>query len=222
VSNAQEGGAVPLADSSSPEEPAESVMAGTDAEFERRIAAVETAAREWGLRWHEPEGRFISALLGAMRRLGELGRGSHGVLERVARDSRAAAVADRDQARLLREQAEIELLQVRTLKAALVVEHENVTLRMIKETLPLFADKLQGALIIREREWNRRVERRRFALAGVTVLAIFLGGMGLQMWFDSDRVGAFDSCLAQSFVSNGRAYCAIPGWEPEVPPTTKP
>ena len=136
MSKAQEGGAVPPADSLSMEEPAEGVTAGADAEFERRIAEVETAAREWGLRWHEPEGRFISALLGAMRRLGELGRGSHGVLERVARDSRAAAVADRDQARLLREQAEIELLQVRTLKAALVVEHENVTLRMIKETLP--------------------------------------------------------------------------------------
>jgi hypothetical protein len=222
MSKAQEGGELPPADSSSPEEPAESVMATVDAAFERRIAEVETAAREWGLRWHEPEGRFISALLGAMRRLGELGRGSHGVLERIACDGRAAAVADRDQARLLREQAELELLQVRTLKAALVVEHENVTLRMIKETLPLFADKLQGALIIREREWNRRVERRRFAVAGVTVLAIFLGGMGLQMWFDSDRIAAFDRCLAQSFISDGRAYCALPDWEPEAPRTTKP
>ena len=191
-------------------------------EFERRCAEVREAAEEWAVRWNEPEGRLISALLGAIGKLADLGQGAQGVMERIARDGKAAAAADRDSARLLREQAEIELLQVRTLKAALVVEHENVTLRMIKETLPLFANKLQGALVIREREWNRRVERRRFAVAGVTVLAIFLGGMGLQMWFDSDRVGAFDRCLAQSFVSGGRAYCAIPGWEPEAPRTTKP
>ena len=196
--------------------------AAWDAEFERRCAQVREAAEEWAVRWNEPEGRLISALLGAMRRLGELGQGAQGLMASISRDGKAAAAADRDEARLLRDQAELELLQVRTLKAALVAEHENVTLRMIREVFPMFADKLQGALIIREKEWNRRVERRRFAVAGVTVLAIFLGGMGLQMWFDSDRVDAFDRCLAQSFVSNGRAYCAIPGWEPDVARAAKP
>ena len=193
-----------------------------EAEFERECEEVRVAAEEWAVRWNEPEGRLISTLLGAIRKVADVGRTSHDVMEAIARESKEAAQADLRRAQALRDAAELELLQVRTLKAGLIAEHENVTLRMIREVFPMFADKLQGALIIREKEWNRRVERRRFAVAGVTVLAIFLGGMGLQMWFDSDRVDAFDRCLAQSFVSNGRAYCAIPGWESDVARAAKP
>ena len=74
----------------------------------------------------------------------------------------AAPKAGLEQVTVLSHAAESTLLQVQTLKAGLIVEHENVTLRTIKELFPLFAEKLQGALVIREREWNRRIERRRF------------------------------------------------------------
>ena len=201
--------------------PAVTSLAAADAEFERRCAEVERTAREWGLRAHQPEGRFISALLTAIRTLGELGRGSHGVMEAIARAAKQAAEADVKRAQELREHAELELLQVRNLQVALVVEHENVTLRMIKEVFPLFAEKLEGALVIREKEWNRRVEQRRFALAGATVLAIFLAGIGLEMWRDWDRVAIADSCAAHAVVFNNHVFCDVGHWEPQTAPATK-
>jgi hypothetical protein len=192
-----------------------------ETEFERECAEVRLAAEDWGVRWNEPEGRLISTLLGAIRKVADVGRSSHAVMESIARASKEAAQADLRRAQALREAAELELLQVRTLKAGLIVEHENVTLRMISEVFPMFAEKLKSALVIRERAWNRGVEHRRFALAGASVLAVFLAGVGLEMWRDWDRVAAFNQCLTHAFVSNGRAYCAIPGWEQEDAATQK-
>ena len=206
---------------SPPKQPTDSTSAEVEAEFELRIADVKTAALEWGLRWQEPEGRFISAMLAAIGLLGKLGRGGYGLMESIARDAKEAAAADVKRAEQLREQVERELLQVRNLQAALVVEHENVTLRMIKEVFPLFAERLQGALVIREKEWNRRVEQRRFAIAGATVLAIFLAGVGLEMWRDWDRLAIADSCAAHAVVFNDHVFCDVGKWEPQTAPATK-
>ena len=85
------------------EQPTATGASGAEEEFRRRVAEVEVAAREWGLRWHEPEGRFNSAILSAIGMLGELGRGSHGVMESIARASREAAAADLRRAQALRE-----------------------------------------------------------------------------------------------------------------------
>ena len=118
-------------------------------------------------------------------------------------------------------QAQLERFSVQDLKASLVVEHENVTLRMIKETFPLFAERLEKVLMIRERRWNRDIERRRMGTAAAIVLAIFVAGACFHRWLDADRLAAFDGCLSHSFVVDGHAYCRIPGWESEVPWATK-
>ena len=186
-----------------------------EADFERECEEVRVAAEEWAVRWNEPEGRLISTLLGAIRKVADVGRASHDVMEAIARESKEAAQADLRRAQALRDAAELELLQVRTLKAGLIAEHENVTLRMIREVFPMFAEKLKSALVIRERAWNRDVERRRFALAGACVLVIFLAGYGVRAWSEWDRLAAFGECETHAFVSNGRAYCAVPNWQPE-------
>src|SRR5271165_5006449 len=192
-----------------------------DAEFERQCAEVRAAAEDCAIRWNAAEGRFVAALLGAIRKVADVGRSSHDVMESIARATRDAAQSDLRRAQELRDAAELELLQVRTLKAGLIVEHENVTLRMIRDVFPMFAEKLKSALVIRERAWNRDVERRRFALAGAAVLAVFLAGVGLRAWWDWDRVAAFDRCVTHAFMSNGRAYCEVPGWATEESKTAK-
>lgn len=182
---------------------------------------VETARAE-GIEPDGPLGQWLQGQVQALEGLAGVLDGQTSQMDTVMSRIEATSKAGLDQVKFLSHAAELTLLQIRTLKAGLIVEHENVTLRMIKEVFPLFAEKLQGALVIREREWNRRVERRRFALAGATVLAlaIFLAGVAFQIWSDSDRINAFDDCLSHSFIWNGHAYCAIPGWEQEVPRAT--
>ena len=180
---------------------------------------VETGRAE-GIEPDGPLGQWLQGQAQALAGLAEILDAQTSQIDAVMSRIEAASKAELERVSELSSAAEHVLFQVRTLQAALVVEHENVTLRMIKQTLPLFAEKLQGALVIREREWNRRVERRRFALAGATVLAIFLAGVAFQIWSDSDRVATFDDCLSHSFIWNGHVYCAVPSWEHEVPKAT--
>jgi hypothetical protein len=98
--------------------------------------------------------------------------------EAVVRENREAAERELAQAREIRRAAEVSLKQARTALISLEVEKENLTVKMIKETLPLFAERLKDALVIRERRWNDDVKRRRFATAGLVVLGLVSGGYG--------------------------------------------
>ena len=161
--------------------------AGPDAaawvnEFEQLVAGVEAAAEEWGVESGSVEGRFVSALLGTTRWLGRLCLAAQVRAETVARETREAAERELAQATEIRRAAEVSLRQARTALISLEVEQENLTVRMIKETLPLFAERLKDALVIRERRWNDDVKRRRFATAGLVVLGLVSGGYGVHVW----------------------------------------
>ena len=185
-------------------------------EFRRRCEEVRHAADEWAVRWHEPEGRFISALLGAIEALGRLTSSVQGVIAAAGREGRAAAEVEYAQARELRVAADAALRQARQLQLSLVAEQENVVVRMIHETLPMFTERLQKVLAIREQRWNADLRRRRYALAGAVTLGIFLAGYALSWWQDSDRIAAFDRCLEHPLQAAGRFYCGIDGFV--VPP----
>ena len=74
------------------------------------------------------------------------------------------------------------------------VEQENLTVGMIKEPLPLFAERPKDALIIRERRWNNDVKRRRFATAGLVVLGLVSGGYWVHEWQVWDATSGFEWC----------------------------
>jgi hypothetical protein len=99
--------------------------------------------------------------------------------------------------------------QARNAQIAATVQQEAAVQRMIDETLPMFADRLKAALVIREARWNRERVWKRCALAGVVVLAIFGSGYGLAWWSDWDRMAAFNRCLAQPVTSGGHVYCVL-------------
>ena len=179
------------------------------AELRRQCEEVKLAAEEWAVRWNAPEGRFVSALLGTVEALGRVSVAVQGAIDRAAQQSRKAAEAELAQARELRGAAEAALRQVRNAQASLVVEHENVTLRMIEETLPMFAQRLQEVLVIREQRWNADVRRKRYAVAGAVALGVFLAGYALSSWQDSGQVAAVDRCLDQPLVYHGHYYCRI-------------
>ena len=153
---------------------------------------------------------------GAIQTFSRLAIAAEATIMAAAREGRAGAKADLarlkaalETAREASRQADQAIKQARNAQLAAVVQQEAVTQRMIDETLPMFADRLKGALIIREARWNRERAWKRYALAGLTVLAIFGSGYGLASWSDQDRLVAFNRCLAQPILSGGHVYCAL-------------
>jgi hypothetical protein len=181
-------------------------------EFERLVAGVEAAAEEWGVESGSVEGRFVSALLGTTRWLGRLCVAAQARAEAVVRENREAAERELAQAREIRRAAEVSLRQARTALISLEVEKENLTVKMIKETLPLFAERLKDVLVIRERRWNDDVKRRRVATAGAVALGLVFGGYGVHVWQAWDATSAFDWCWAHALPSSGRVYCDMTGF----------
>jgi hypothetical protein len=186
------------------------------ADFRQRCALVRSAAEEWAVRWHEPEGRFVAALLGAIQTFSRLAIAAEATIMAAAREGRAAAEADLarltaalETTRELSRQGDQAIKQARNAHLAATVQQEGVTQRMIDETLPMFADRLKEALIIREVRWNRERAWKRHALVGLAMLAIFGSGYALASWSDQEGLIAFDRCLAQPIESGGHVYCAL-------------
>src|ERR1700738_3533764 len=178
-------------------------------EFEQLVANVEGAAKEWGVEADSVEGRFVSALLGTTRWLGRLCVAAQAGAEAVVRENREAAERELAQAREIRRAAEVSLKQARTALISLEVEKENLTVKMIKETLPLFAERLKDALVIRKRRWNDDVKRRRFATAGLLVLGLVSGGYGIRVWQSWEATTTQEWCLWNQLHANGHTYCDL-------------
>ena len=170
---------------------------------------VRMAADEWAVRWNEPEGRFIVAMLGAMQTLSRLVVTAQASLAATASEARARAETELAAARELKRSVEAINTQSRNVHLLSMVERENMLQRMMKETLPLFADKLEGALVIREAAWNRDQRRRRYGLAGAVFLGVFMAGYSLSAWSRHDQVAAMDRCMTNLVQANGHIFCAV-------------
>ena len=180
------------------------------------IGSVERAAQEWGLRPDCREGKFVAALLGTTRWLGRLSLSAHAGFEALGHQQRSAAALELARAQEITKAANVALSQARNALIGMEAERENVVVRMIHETLPLFVERLQEVLIIRETSWNQDQRRRRYAVAGALTLGLFLGGYALRSWVDDGASGALEACLAHPVQAQGHVYCdvtrfAVPG-----------
>lgn len=104
-------------------------------------------------------------------------------------------------------QGEFALRQARQMQAGVIVEREHLVQQMVDETLPLFAEKLNETMVIREKGWNAKARDRRYAIAGAISAAFILVGYGLCWWQDSGRVEAVNRCMAQPVQFGGQLYC---------------
>jgi hypothetical protein len=182
-----------------------------EADFEREREKIREAAAEWGVRWNEPEGRFISALVGAIDLVGKFSASAQKALVQTTKEGRIAAEADLQKAKEIHKAAQLALTQIRNIELAAKAEHEIVALQMIDRTMPLFTERLEKVLVVREQRWNKDVARRRYATAGAIVLAIFLGGFGLSRWETHDMVARMETCLLHPLQAGGHSYCRIDG-----------
>ncbi len=192
-------------------DPADGPRSPTDwiAEFRRQAEEVRAAAEEWAIRWNEPEGRFISAMLGLMQTQGRLVVAAQASLETTMQLGRERSELEFAIARKLKELVEALGAQTRNVHLLSVVEQENMVQRMMQETLPLFAKSLKGALVIRESAWNRAQQRRRYGLAGAIFLAVFVAGYALSAWSRADTVAAMDRCMRSMVQGNGHTWCIV-------------
>jgi hypothetical protein len=177
-------------------------------EFAAVLRQVEAAAREWGVRPDQLEGRFVSALMAAIGWSGRVSAAAQEEFKTLFRQQREACERELASAREITRAAHAGLTQARTALIVLQVEKENLTAKMIKETLPLFAERLKGALIIREKRWNEDVKRRRLATAGMVTLGLVFGGYGLRVWQDGMATSALERwCLAHPLQASSHIYC---------------
>ena len=142
--------------------------AGGPEDFAVVLKRVQDAAHEWGVRHDLLEGKFVSALLGAVEWLG-----------RVNQAAQAEIPGDREENRVtwrrsiwrgaeaLTKATNATLGQARSALIGLQVERENVTVRMIHETMPMFAAELRKALVIRVNDETSALKLKRGVLAGL-------------------------------------------------------
>jgi hypothetical protein len=183
--------------------------ASWEAEFREQVAAVEEAARAWGVRPDSLEGRFVSALLTTTGSLGRLCASALAGLETHARENREAAERELAAAKEITRAARAGLTQADVMLTVVQVEKENLVAKMIKETLPLFAERLKEVLVIRERRWNDDVKRRRLATAGAAALGLVFGGYGIHVWQSWEATTTQAWCLWNQLQSNGHTYCDL-------------
>jgi hypothetical protein len=108
-------------------------------------------------------------------------------------------------------QGEIALRQARQAQHGVVVEREHLVQKMVKDTLPLFATQLKGALVIQAKTWNGKARDQRYAMMAGITLAVFLFGYCTSWWQDSGRVSAFERCLTHPVQADGQVYCQANG-----------
>lgn len=195
---------------------------------EQLRAAVERlleAGRVEGIEPDGPLGVWLQAQAEALDGLASVLDDQTSRIQEVLGGIRAASQAELaklatalDAAREAVRQGDQSIKQARNAQLAATVQQETVSQRMIDETLPMFAERLKGALIIREARWNRERAWKRYALAGLAVLAIFGSGYALSSWSDQESLAAFNRCLAQPIASGGHVYCAL-DWAAAGPQT---
>jgi hypothetical protein len=178
-------------------------------EFRRQCKAVKHAADEWAVRWHEPEGRFISALLTAMQTFSRLAVSAQATIEAATQEGRASARTDLERVRELARSAEIVLAQARTAQYHLHLSQQTLVDQLVNDTLPLFAQQMKEVLVIRERRWNQDKGFQRMALAGVFAIVVFLSGFVVRTWVDWDELGVVERCALHTSVEGGHVVCDL-------------
>jgi hypothetical protein len=178
------------------------------------VNRLKSVGRAEGIESDGPLGQWLEAQAEALLGLADVLQGQDDRVEALMVRIETAAGAE---LRNLREaieganhvvrQGDFALRQARQVEMGVVVEREHMVQKMITDTLPLFAEKLKGALVIREQGWNAKARDRRYAIASAITLALLLVGYSFSWWQDSGQVAGFKRCMAHPVQIEGQLYC---------------
>jgi hypothetical protein len=186
------------------------------------VARLIEGARRDGIEPEGPLGRWLAAQAGALHSLAFVLQGQGDRVDALltgidaaAKAELAKAAAALEQGKKAIAQGEIVLAQARAAQYHLHLSEQTLVSRLVNDTLPLFAQHMKEALVIRERRWNQDKGRQRMALAGVATLAVFLSGFVMHMVVDWDRLALAERCAAHPISGGSRVLCEIsPGPAP--------
>lgn len=188
---------------------APSAQDGPPLPLDQAVEAVGQAARDFGVAPGSPEAGFVTAVMVALREVGRISQASRTAVAELFDKHREAAKDDLTRARELVKAGNVALSQARQAGLTYEVEQGNLVVRMIDKTLPLFIEKMQGVLVLREKQMNRDILWRRYATAGLVTLFLVGGGYGFRVWEDRDVRGALGECLAHPVMANGHVFCDV-------------
>lgn len=177
--------------------------------LEGALRQIAEATHAWGVQRDSAEGAFVSAFMGAVSAVALIVENARSDIQHLLDQQREAGKDELARIRELTKAAGLALSQARQAGLSYEVEQAGLVLKMVDRTLPLFAEKLQGALVLREKQLNVAVQRRRYAVVGLVTLALVGGGYGLRAWQDSGAVGALGDCLAHPVLIGGRTFCDV-------------
>ena len=178
-------------------------------DFSAVLHRVEDASKGWNIEPELPEGRFVSAMMAAIGWSGRVTQSAQAEWRSLFKSERDAAEMELARAREITKAVSAALGQARSALLGLQVERENVAVRMMHETMPLFAEKLKAVLVVREKGLADALRIRVLMMAAIGTLAIFVSGYGLRYWTDSNAVGALGNCLAHAVQAQGHVFCDV-------------
>jgi hypothetical protein len=136
------------------------------------VARLVEGARRDGIEPDGPLGRWLAAQAGALESLAFVLQSQTDRTEALlsgidaaAKAELAKAAAALEQGKKAIAQGEVVLAQARAAQYHLHLSEQTLVSRLVNDTLPLFAQHMKEALVIRERRWNRDKGRQRMAAA---------------------------------------------------------
>ena len=137
--------------------------------FADRLAAVETAARDWGVRPEYPEGVFISTMISTQAGFAEVALGVADALLTIVERAKAAGedelarqrvVTERTRQTLAKASGVIENLDrgARQAIEKIEVDKTAVLTQLVKDILPDMTRGVREALVIKQRRYNHERE----------------------------------------------------------------
>lgn len=172
-----------------------SFTANLRTDFAAQRQAVETAARDWGIRPDYPEGVFVSAILHTQAGFSDLALSLADGLQALLEEARSTAEEELARQRVVLQQTKAALQALSGAQAdmeakgklaleRLELEKTKVTTQLIERIVPDMIRGVKEAIVIKERRYNHTVEFNRAVGIGGAMLGLVVLGYAWGTWGD--------------------------------------
>jgi len=160
--------------------------------MDHRIQEVARAATDWGVQPDKIEGKFITALLSAIRAVGEIVVAASEDTRGIVEESKELAELELEKLRKFNVAAAATIREAEVAKEAVVANvTKGLTERLISES--------QKWLVLKQTDYNRRSAWRLAVLVSLCALGVFLLGYELREWQDAPATSMLMKCLEKPY-----------------------
>jgi len=175
-------------------------------ELEKSLKAVEAAAADWGVHSDHVEGRFVAALLMAIRTVGRSNIATLNDLKGLLQTAHESGNLELIKLRALMEGADKVLAMAKKGAENALAVQVNIR-EQTKQTISALAQQMAGDLLDQTHGWLLIQQKARYRLGAwilagvvsVSALAILMAGYEARAWQDAPATEALARCAATSF-----------------------